>query len=227
MTSLFIGNLARGIDERDLEDEFQKVASCTFRFKVTELMVKNIIRVLTLSASTRTRRMLSKLSRTSTIRTSMASASQFNSARRVASMMPPPTDALPAETTIVVAALPAEMMAHPRPATTATSPAISPESAVSPVATADQEADPTSKIHNQFKPIAGEEVDTVVAVAAVTSAAEVEEEAATTVTAAPDTAAAAPEDLAHLLDVMIAEDQEVMAATTEHEAANNLQLTSS
>ena len=34
MTSLFIGNLARGIDERDLEDEFQKVSSCTFRFKV-------------------------------------------------------------------------------------------------------------------------------------------------------------------------------------------------
>ena len=34
MSSLFIGNLARGIDEKYLEDEFQKVASCTFRFKV-------------------------------------------------------------------------------------------------------------------------------------------------------------------------------------------------
>ncbi len=159
----------------------------------------------------------------------MASASQFNSARRVASMMPPPTDALPAETTIAAAALPAEMMVHPRPATTATSPAISPESAVSPVATAttaDQEADPTSKIHHQSKRSIGEEVDSVVAVEAVTSAAEAEEEAATTVTAAQDTAAAAPEDLVPLLDVMIAEDQEVMAATTEREAAINLQFTS-
>jgi hypothetical protein len=69
-------------------------------------------------------------------------------------------------------------------------------------------------------------VDSVVAVAAVTSAAEVEEVAATTVTVAPDTAAAAPEDLVPPLDVMIAEDQEAMAATTEHEAAIYLQLTS-
>lgn len=35
MSSLFIGNLARGINEKYLEEEFQKVASCTFRFKVT------------------------------------------------------------------------------------------------------------------------------------------------------------------------------------------------
>ena len=81
----------------------------------------------------------------------MASASQFNSARRVASTMPQLIDALLAETTIAVAALPAEMMVPPRPATTATSPAILPESAVSPVATADQEADPTSKIPHQSK----------------------------------------------------------------------------
>jgi RNA recognition motif-containing protein len=34
MTSLFIGNLARDIDKRHLEDEFQKISPCTFRFKV-------------------------------------------------------------------------------------------------------------------------------------------------------------------------------------------------
>ncbi len=57
-------------------------------------------------------------------------------------------DALLAETTIVEAALPAGMMALLRPATTATSPVTSPESAVSLAATvviADQEADLTSK----------------------------------------------------------------------------------
>jgi hypothetical protein len=32
--SLFIGNLARGIREADLEAEFDKIGACTFRFKV-------------------------------------------------------------------------------------------------------------------------------------------------------------------------------------------------
>lgn len=32
--SLFIGNLARGVNERDLEDEFVNIGECTFRFKV-------------------------------------------------------------------------------------------------------------------------------------------------------------------------------------------------
>lgn len=134
-------------------------------------------------------------------------------------------DALPAETTIVEAALPAGTMALPRPATTATSPATSPESAASPAATAviaDQEADQTSKYyyHNSNKIRANfieEEVASVVAVVAATLvAAEVAEVAVTLVTADPDTAAAAPEAPALLPDVMIAEDPEV-AAALEHE----------
>ena len=65
MSSLFIGNLARGIDEKYLEDEFQKVASCTFRFKVTYKKSNNTFyRVPTHSASTRMRRMPSRQSRT-------------------------------------------------------------------------------------------------------------------------------------------------------------------
>ena len=33
--SLFIGNLARGIRESELEEEFDKVGKCTIRFKVS------------------------------------------------------------------------------------------------------------------------------------------------------------------------------------------------
>lgn len=32
--SLFIGNLGDRVNERDLEDEFNKIGECTFRFKV-------------------------------------------------------------------------------------------------------------------------------------------------------------------------------------------------
>ena len=32
--SLFIGNLPRDADEKDLHDLFDKIGSCTFRFKV-------------------------------------------------------------------------------------------------------------------------------------------------------------------------------------------------
>jgi hypothetical protein len=149
MSSLFIGNLARGIDEKYLEDEFQKVASCTFRFKVRSLRLHNHIhRAPMLSASTRMRRMPRQLSRTSTTKISMVNASQFNSARRVASTTQLMIDALPAEMTTAEAALLAETMAHPRPATTAASLATSLESAVSLAViamTADQEADQTSK----------------------------------------------------------------------------------
>ena len=35
--SLFIGNLPRDADEKDLHDLFDKIGSCTFRFKVTNL----------------------------------------------------------------------------------------------------------------------------------------------------------------------------------------------
>lgn len=81
----------------------------------------------------------------------MASASPSSSARRVASMIPALIDALPAEMTIVVViALLAEMMVLPRHATTAASQATSPESAVSLAASADLEADPTSKHHLHF-----------------------------------------------------------------------------
>lgn len=163
----------------------------------------------------------------------MDNVSQCNSARRAESMIHLLIDALPAETTIVEAALPAGMMALPRPATTATSPATSPESAVSPAATAviaDQEADLTSKYyyHNSNKIRANfieEEVASVVAVVAAILVAEVAEEAVTLATADPDTAAAAPEAPALLPDVMIAEDPEVAAATEYegHEQESSVQ----
>lgn len=32
--SLFIGNIARDVNERDLEDMFDRIGQCQFRFKV-------------------------------------------------------------------------------------------------------------------------------------------------------------------------------------------------
>ena len=116
-------------------------------FQIQGMVVKltNTNRVPTPSASTRTRRMPRLQLRNLTIRTLMASASPSSSARRVANMIPALIDVLPAEMTIVAAiALLAEMMVLPRHATTAASPATSPESAVSLAASADLEADPTS-----------------------------------------------------------------------------------
>jgi len=37
--SLFIGNLPRDADEKDLHDLFDKIGSCTFRFKVTTIYI--------------------------------------------------------------------------------------------------------------------------------------------------------------------------------------------
>jgi RNA recognition motif-containing protein len=38
--SLFIGNLPRDANERDLEELFDKIGSCTFRFKVPPIYNK-------------------------------------------------------------------------------------------------------------------------------------------------------------------------------------------
>lgn len=81
----------------------------------------------------------------------MVSASPSSSARRAGSTILALIDVLLAEMTIVVViALLAEMMVLPRHATTAASPATSPESAVNLAASADLEADLTSKRHLHF-----------------------------------------------------------------------------
>ena len=64
--SLFIGNLPRDADEKDLRDLFDKIGDCTFRFKVFE---HNIFIILTYHRETtplliiRMRRMPTKPSR--------------------------------------------------------------------------------------------------------------------------------------------------------------------
>jgi hypothetical protein len=151
--SLFIGNLARGINERDLEDDFVNIGECTFRFKVTNksLLTLNLNRATTPSLITRMRSMRIRPSRNSMKKSSLAPASPCNSARRVTSMTPPRTeDPTEVETVVAIvdsteaAALPEETATAvaPRPATIARSPVTSPESAVSADAPA---ADPTSK----------------------------------------------------------------------------------
>jgi hypothetical protein len=148
----------------------------------------------------------------------MVSASQFNLARRVASMTPLMIDAHPAEMTTAEVALLAEMTVLPRLATTATSLATLQESAASPAVIAmiaDQEADQTSKSkvtkYREINKCIGEEADSVVAAVAVTSEAEVEEEAVITVIVDPDTAAATREALAALLPDVTEDHQEVAA----------------
>jgi RNA recognition motif-containing protein len=34
--SLFIGNIARDVNENDIHDEFDKIGACDFRFKVSK-----------------------------------------------------------------------------------------------------------------------------------------------------------------------------------------------
>ena len=92
--------------------------------------------------STEMKKMPSRPSRICTIRISMVRESESPSARRVASSMDLAT-ALPVETTVADPL--AEMTVHPRHAITAASLVISPESAVSPAASADQDLDLTSK----------------------------------------------------------------------------------
>ena len=200
--SLFIGNLARGINERDLEDDFVNIGECTFRFKVTNksLLTLNLNRATTPSLITRTISMRIRPSRNSMRRNSLAPASPCNSARRVTSTTPPRIEGPTAVETVVAivdsteaAALPEETATAvaPRPATIARSPVTSPESAVNADAPA---ADPTSKYNFNVRL-----KQNLVVVEAVV-AAEVASEAVTSVTAevaaisivivAPDTAAA-------------------------------------
>ncbi len=199
--SLFIGNLARGVNERDLEDDFVNIGECTFRFKVTTISYLPLfIRATTPSLITRTRSMPTKPSRNLTIRISQVPASPSSSARRARSTTPPRTEDPTAAATVVAivdsteaAALPEETATAvaPRPATIARSPVTSPESAVSADAPA---ADPTSKCNFNVR------LKQTLVVAVVVVAAEVASEAVTSVTAevaaisivivAPDTAAA-------------------------------------
>lgn len=152
--SLFIGNLARGLSERDLEDEFDKIGSCTVRCKVRFKKPYYTSRVLTLLLSSRTRRMLIPPSRNYTIKMLADNASPSHGAKKATNttLLPHAEAAIVVEieevTEGVIVGMGIEILVHlegmetTKIASIAASLAISPESAVREDALA---ADPTSE----------------------------------------------------------------------------------
>ena len=134
---MFVGNISRNVNERDLEDEFDKIGSCTVRCKVRFNRKLTILgfREHTLSLSTPQRRMLKRQSDSCMTKTWVDRNYQSLTQRRTPSTLDPETTGHQEETALLLQEI--------RSAITATSPVTSPESAVRDVG-----LDLTSKITN-------------------------------------------------------------------------------